>query len=168
MIRRLPLALLLLLSALALQAQRPDSLPPYLKYPVIPLFKILQTDSLNWIQKKDLDSTKVTVFIIFHPDCDHCQTQTKEIVANMDKFAAVQFVMTTYQPLEKLRAFITQFGLEQYPNIFIGRDVGFFFGPFYNFKNTPFVAVYNKAGQLSKVFDGGVKWRRLLEATEER
>jgi hypothetical protein len=75
--------------------------------------------------------------------------------------------MTTYQPLAKLQGFIMQYGLDQYHNIFIGRDVGFFFGPFYSFKNTPFVAVYNKAGQLGKVFDGGTKWRRLLDAVRE-
>jgi AhpC/TSA family len=167
MIRRLFVLFLLALTTLPALSQTRDSLPPYLKFPVIPQFKILKTDSLNWIQKQDLDSTRVTVFIVFHPDCEHCQTQVKEIVSNMDQFSAVQFVMTTYQPLAKLQGFIMQYGLDQYPNIFIGRDVGFFFGPFYNFKNTPFVAVYNKARQLSKVFDGGTKWRRLLDAVRE-
>ncbi len=140
-----------------------ESLAPYLRNPVLPQFSILQPDSVTWFTKNDLKSGRKSMIMLFSPDCDHCKKQTDIIVDNIDKLKELEIVMTTFQTVEKMRRFYEKYGLAKYPNIHVGRDVRYFFGPFYRFRYSPFLAIYDEREQLIKVYEGGAKRDRLLE-----
>jgi hypothetical protein len=145
-----------------LNAQSKDTLPPYLQVPYVPPFKILLTDS-TYFAKDDLPSKKPVVIIYLSPDCGHCQIQTKDLVDSMHLVKNVFFVLTTYKPIPEVAAFEADYGLKKLTNIKIGRDTKYFLPSFYKVKFTPFVAVYNKKGNLLKAFENGFSIKVLQE-----
>jgi hypothetical protein len=46
----------------------------------------------------------------------------------------------------------------------VGRDVKYFFGPFYRVRSAPFLALYDKNRNLITVFEGDTKVDKILEA----
>lgn len=152
----------LLVYSTTVSAQLPEA--PYLKNPWIPNFMILKEDSASWFSSKDIKAKVAVVFLLFNPDCDHCKAQTALLTRNMSKLGNTEIIMSSYQPLFKLKEFSKQYNLSHYPNIHIGRDVKFFFGPFFQIRSAPFVAVYDKDHSLVKTFEGGAKIDSLLQA----
>jgi thiol-disulfide isomerase/thioredoxin len=138
--------------------------PPYLKKPVLPEFRILQKDSLTWTTQKSLKPGKPVMIMLFSPDCEHCQQQMKIIQANKKQLAELQIVMATYQPMEKMQRFYKDYKIAEFPNIYMGRDMFYFFGPFYMAKSIPFLAIYDKEHKLARVYEGGAKIDKILEA----
>jgi hypothetical protein len=137
-------------------------LPPYLQVPYVPPFKILLTDS-TYFTKANLPNKKPVVIIYLSPDCGHCQIQTKDLVDSMHLVKNVFFVLTTYKPIPEIADFETTYQLKQFSNVKIGRDTKYFLPSFYKVKFTPFVAVYNKKGNLQKAFENGFSIKVLQE-----
>ncbi len=132
-----------------------DTTPPYLKVPIIPPFKILQTDSATWFTKDELPKKKPVVIIYFSPDCHHCQLEAQEITDSMHLFKNAFIVFVSYRDMSDIRAFAEKYKLLNFSNIRIGRDPKYFVPSFYRVKFTPFVAVYSKKGELLNAFEGG-------------
>ncbi len=120
---------LLLLMALPFFSLAQEEDAPYLKNPVIPQFSILNTDSTSWFTHRDLRSGFPVMIMLFSPDCEHCKDQTEIIMKNMDKLKNTEIIMSTFQPIDKMKDFCSQYKLTRYSNIHVGRDVKYFFGP---------------------------------------
>src|SRR5690349_14082069 len=43
--------------------------PPYKRFPTVPPFKILLTDSTTYLTKDDLEKKKSVMIMLFSPDC---------------------------------------------------------------------------------------------------
>jgi thiol-disulfide isomerase/thioredoxin len=156
--------LILLFAPFISKSQDTDA--PYLKNPTLPNFSILQEDSSSWFTNRDIRKGVPVIIMLFSPDCDHCREQTTILTKNMAKLKNTEIVMSSFQPVSKIREFCREFNLHKYPNVHIGRDVKYFFGPFYRIKFAPLLAVYNKDGNLVKVFEGDTKIDKLVEATQ--
>lgn len=139
-----------------------DSIPAHLKGLKIPDFKLLLVDSVTNFYTENLDAKKNTLILLFSPDCDHCQHQTEDIIKNIDAFKNTQIVMTTVLPFPMMKAFYERYQLSKYKNIIMGRDVLFFFSPYYRSQYTPYLALYNKKGELIFTNDGQVKIETLI------
>jgi thiol-disulfide isomerase/thioredoxin len=158
------LLLALLLPFLRGTAQASDSSAPYLKNPVLPAFRILKPDSTHWFTQADLKKGRPVMIMVFNPDCEHCQKQAEIITKNNKEIlSGVEIVMTTYQDFGKMRSFIRKYDLSAYRNIHVGRDVNYFFGPFFNMHYNPFLAIYDKKGKLYKAYEGGAQADKLKE-----
>lgn len=153
---------LLFFSILHSHAQ--DESAPFRKNPMLPDFSILREDSTSWITPKSLRQGSPTIVMLFSPDCDHCREQTEILTDNITKLKNVDIVMTTFQPIKKIRDFCREFELHQYSNIFIGRDVKYFFAPFFRIKYAPFIAVYGRDRKLVRTFEGDTEIDMLLNA----
>lgn len=147
----------------AASAQQDIVTAPYLRYPTIPPFALLKIDSSTFT-KKSLAKNKKTLIVYFSPDCDHCRHQTDSMLAKMDKLKNIQILMATYQPFEEMKAFYKTYRLSRYRNINIGRDVNFFFPPFFKINNLPFLILYNEKGKLLTTFEGITKMDEVLQA----
>jgi thioredoxin-related protein len=139
-----------------------DSIPAHLKGLRIPDFKLLLVDSVTNFYTENLDPEKNTLIMMFSPDCDHCQHQTEDIIKNMDAFKNTQIVMNTILPFSQLKEFYETYQLHRFKNIIMGRDVLFFFSPYYRAQFTPYLALYNKKGELLYTNDGQVKIETLI------
>ena len=137
-------------------AQKDSTQPVYLRFPTIPQFTIFNVKDSSLITRDNLKKKRPTVLIIFSPDCEHCQKETKDLEANITKFKNAQILMVTYLPFEEMRKFYKEYNIANYPMITMGRDAKFFFPVFYKLKSLPAIFVYDKKGNLKKSFEGSV------------
>ena len=138
--------------------------PPYQRFPTVPPFKLLKVDSATFVTKEDIKKHRLTLIMCFSPECDHCKHQTKDIIAAMDKFKDVEIVMATFQPFAEMKEFYSTFHIADYPNIKMGRDEKYVLPPFYNIHSLPYLALYDKKGNLITTFEGNQKVDTLLNA----
>ena len=155
---------LLLFLALFTSSFAQDADAPYLKYPALPNFSILQEDSTSWFTARDIKKGVPVIIMLFSPECDHCRKQTSLMTKNMSELRNTEIIMSTFQPIYKMKEFIRQYKLYQYSNVHVGRDVKYFFGPFFRVRTAPFLALYDKNRNLIKVFEGDTKVDNILEA----
>lgn len=163
--------LLLLILAFTVKLASAQTLPPdspsYKRFPSIPPFTILQTDSTN-LTKDNLKHHQPTLIMYFSPDCDHCKHQWAEMEKNMKELKKYQIVMVTYQPFNEMVDFYNEHKIAGYPNIKMGRDTKFFLPPFFKIKSLPFQALYDKKGELITTFEGNVEVGKVLAAFTRR
>lgn len=147
-------------------SQKDSLLAPYLKFPTIPPLRLLLADSSTLFTKSDLKNKKPVLVILFSPDCDHCKHETGEILKSIDKLKKIQIVMATTLPFYKMEQFYNEFGLENYDNIIVGQDIYFILPSFYNIKNFPYNAMYDKKGKLITTFEGLLSVDKILNTFE--
>lgn len=166
--KRVALIILVLINCSFLFAQQTaqavPAKPPYLRFPTVPPFKLLKVDSATFVTKDDIKRHHLTLIMCFSPECDHCKHQTKDILADMDKFKDVEIVMATFQPFAEMKEFYNTFHIANYPNIKMGRDEKYVLPPFYNIHSLPYLALYDKKGNLITTFEGNQKVDTLLNA----
>lgn len=148
------------------QAQQ-DTLPPYLKSKTVPAFRLLLSDSSTQFTQRNLEAGKPVMFMLFNPDCEHCQLQTRSITSRIKELGDLQIIMTTYRPIDKIRSFRQVFQLDQYPSIVTGRDTDYFFAPFFRVKSIPFLAIYGRDRRLISVYEGNGNVERIKEALKK-
>jgi len=145
-----------------------DSLP-YQKYPKLPAFNIMLTDSSTVFNTFNIPSGKPIAIMLFDPQCVHCKALTRAILKDMHKISDIQFYMVTpAHSWADIIKFYDDFKLAEYTNIkVIGRDYEFFFHEYFGVKFIPDIALYNKDKMLIKLFEGDkVTVKDLRDATK--
>jgi hypothetical protein len=137
--------------------------PPYKRFPEYPPVKLLLADSSSFFTKDDLPKKKPVWLMMFNPQCTHCQHETEELVKNIDEFKDIQVIMTTSMPLDSMKAFSDKYKLSSYKNIIVGQDTHYFLFSYFQNRNLPFHAFYDKKKQLIKVFEGSVSINAIRE-----
>ena len=142
-----------------------DSVPqaPYKRFPTPPPFKLLLTDSSTYFTKEGLAKKKAVMIMLFSPDCEHCQHETEELIKHIDEFKKVQVVMATTLPFDKMIDYYSKYDLKRFDNIVMGKDISYFLPVFYNIRNLPFFAFYNKKKELISVFEGALTIEKIIE-----
>ena len=161
--KHLILTLSLAFGFFALNAQT-DSLPPYKKFPTVPPLQLLQLDSTTTLTKDMLKKNQPLILMFFSPLCDHCKHQIEEMISRMDDLKKYQIVLASYQEMEDIKGFYKAFDLDKYSNIRIGRDTKFLLVPFYRMNSLPYLALYDKNGNLVTTYEGNVKVDKMLDA----
>jgi thioredoxin-related protein len=159
------LSLTIFLTATIFSFAQKDSTfpPPYRQVPTIPPFSVLQADSSTVFNKSDLAKNKPLLIILFDPNCDHCQHETDEIIAHIDDFKKIQIVMVTNAAFAELRKFYNNYELFKYKNIVAGVELKYFLVTFFAIRNLPYLAMYDKKGNLITTFEGNLKVENILE-----
>jgi thioredoxin-related protein len=175
--KKIFLAIAILAYSSLLFAQQPTPPPapdqtnlqaPYLRFPTLPPFHLLKLDSSTYLTKEDVKKNHRTIIMYFSPDCDHCKHQTESILADSKKFKDIEIIMATYQPFEELKEFNEHYRMAEHPNIKMGRDEKFFLPPFYKIRNLPYLALYDKKGNLVTTFEGTQKIDTILAAFDKK
>jgi thioredoxin-related protein len=166
----------LILWVATLCAQQNPSTPPpapvqaaYLRFPTVPPFRLLSVvDSATWLTKDDIKRNLRTMIMFFSPDCIHCKHQTEDILADIDKFKGIEIVMATYQPFAAMKSFYEFYRIADHANIIMGRDESYTLPPFYKMSNLPYLALYDKKGNLITTFEGNQKVSTILAAFDAK
>lgn len=162
-LKQLSTLMFCLLMSLSLFSQTTDTEKPvYLRFPTIPEFTVFKAPDSTAFTREDLNKRKSTVFVIFSPDCEHCQRETKMITENIGDFKNTQIVMITYLPYEEMISFYKTYKIANYPQIVMARDTKFFFPVFFKVRNLPSIFVYDKKGKFKKSFEGDVKVQTIV------
>ena len=162
--RKIFLSVLILLAAQVSFSQADSTKPVYLRFPTLPQFSIYKAADSTVFTRENLAKRKATIFIIFSPDCEHCQHETEALIANIDKFKDVQIVMVEYLAFDEMVKFYKNYQIEKYPNIIMGRDAKFYLPLFFKVESLPAIYVYDKKGNFKQAFSGSVKMDKIAAA----
>jgi thiol-disulfide isomerase/thioredoxin len=136
--------------------------PPYKQNKKLPDFEIETVGKGNFTTAK-IARNKPVIIMFFSPGCDHCIQQFEAMKKRMGEFKNHQIVMVTIQPIEELAAFDKKYQLQKYPNIITGRDANYFFPPFFEIANFPYLAFYDKTQKLITTFEGNMSVDDMLK-----
>jgi thiol-disulfide isomerase/thioredoxin len=118
----------------------------------VPPFRMIQSNR-KVFKAENLPFGKPIIIIYFSPDCEDCQMLTSEFLARINDFRDVSIAMITYQSVENVSGYITKNKLSNYSNIYVGTEgSSLFVKNYYNILQFPFVALYNKNGDLIKKY----------------
>ena len=114
----------------------------------VPPFRVTQSNG-KLFNATNLPYGKPIMLIYFSPDCDHCQVMMKEWFKKADDFKKASVVMISFLPIDKMATFEKDFKTNQYPNIIVGTEgLSFFVRNYYQIADMPFMALYDKNGNL--------------------
>ena len=138
------------------------NLAPYQRFPSVPPLRLLLTDSTTLFTKNDLKNKKPVLIILFSPDCEHCKHETEEIIKNKEQLKKIQIVMATMLPFDKMKQFYDKYELRNIENLVVGQDIYFILPSFYQIKNFPYNAMYDKKGKLINTFEGVIPIEKII------
>ena len=151
-----------LLSGIISRSQNDYNIPPYKRFPTLPPIQLLLGDSVTRYTKENIPEKKPVLVMLFSPDCNHCQQTAEEMYQNREALKEIQIVMATVLPLYQMNAFMTKYKLNEMKNVVAGKDIYFLLPPFYGIKNFPYLAMYNKKGNLITGFEGSMPIEKLV------
>ena len=135
----------------------------YLRFPTVPPFRIITMADSTVFTKDNLSKKKATIIMVFSPDCEHCQAETKALTAKIELFKKVQIVMASPLDYDYIKKFYEEYKIADYPNITMGRDPGYYLGTFYKIRSFPAIFLYDKKGNFVKAFNGSYPVEQIAE-----
>ena len=135
---------------------------PYKRFPSVPPLKLLLADSTSFFTKDDLQKKRPVMVMLFSPDCEHCQHEMEQIIKNIYAFEKTQVILSTTRDFDNMVEFIKRYQLDRFENIIVGKDVGYMLPVFYNIRNLPFLAFYNRQKELISVFEGTMPVEKMI------
>lgn len=97
---------------------------------------------------------KKTIFILFQPDCEHCQNESKQIAGRLDKFSKYELYFISTAAITDIQKFSVDYKLAGHPNIhFAKTEVQHIidsFGPI----PAPSLFIYSESGEQLNSFQG--------------
>lgn len=143
-----------MVSAAGFSQAQTDSSLLYLRFPNVPSFRLINIADSSIFTHHDLKKKKATIIMMFSPDCEHCQAETKELTAKISLFKKAQIIMVSPLDFNYMRQFYNEYRIADYPTITMGRDPSYFLGTFFKVRSFPSIFVYDKKGKLVNNFTG--------------
>lgn len=111
--------------------------------------------------KKDAEGENRVIIGLFDPDCDHCQSMMKMIVAKKEQLKNVKVLMITWADSLSAQKFIKAYKLNQLNNLTILRDKKIQFYNLFGTSIVPSFFIYEN-GILIKKYTGETTFKNLL------
>lgn len=153
----------MLLFASIVSFAQTDSMAPYWKNKNLPAFTLLTPDTA-FFSNENLVKGKNTIFMLFNPECEHCQKQFEQLVKMPEVINNAQLVMCSTELMDKIKVFYNKFHLENYPFVHLGKDYKVFLGSFFQPKTVPVVVIYDKQNQFRFISQGQATRKQIVEA----
>ena len=131
-----------------------------------PVFKLYKAPDSTAYSSEQLNKNKPFVLMFFSPDCDHCQKETKELLAYKEELKDLQIVMASPAAFKEIKSFYEDYNIASMSNITMGQDLNYALGSKYQLRTYPSVFVYDAKGVLAKAFIGNVAVPAILDAVK--
>ncbi|OQP45869.1 hypothetical protein A4H97_32010 [Niastella yeongjuensis] len=131
---------------------------------VIPSFKLLLVDSINYFDTRDIAKGKPFVIFYYRSNCPYSRALMDEIIKNMASFKNYQFIIATRSPFNQMKSFYTHFKLNKYKNFIAGLDIENVVPEYYNVKGVPFTAIFDNDKKLVCSFTGRIDGKVILNS----
>jgi thioredoxin-related protein len=156
------LTICLLIFSFVASAQPDTTTPIYKRFPTLPPLQVLLPDSLTKYTKEDIPKKKQVLIVLFSPDCDHCKHEAEELVAQKESFKNIHIIMVSTYPFYRIKEFADAYGLSGLQNVVLAKDPSYFLMTFYNIRNFPYMALYDKKGKLIETVEGLQPMEKIL------
>jgi thiol-disulfide isomerase/thioredoxin len=110
-----------------------------------------------------LKTNTPSVFIAFHPECEHCQYEAKSINEKQKELANANIVLFTSANDSLTNAFSKTYGLDSLKNVHVLSDSANTMRQLFAIKTMPAVIIYNAQNQLVKRYNGETKIEAILK-----
>jgi thioredoxin-related protein len=104
--------------------------------------------------------------MMFSPDCEHCQAETKQLTAKIELFNKAQILMVSPLDFNVMKQFYKDYKIGDYSNITMARDPTYFLGTFFKIRTFPSIFVYDKKGNFVNSFFGSVPIEQIAAALD--
>ena len=157
------IAFCLSICCLSSLAQKDSIQLPYKRFPTLPPLQILLGDSATKYTKDNIPKKKQVLVMLFSPECSHCQHTAEEMIKYKDELKDIHIVMVTMHPLWQMNAFMQDYKLTELKNVVAGKDIYYLLPPFYGISSLPYMAMYDKKGNLIMGFEGSMPIQKVLD-----
>jgi thioredoxin-related protein len=161
------LFLCLFTATLAAKAQNNLDVPPYKRFPSLPPLQLLLGDSTTKYAKDNIPANKPVLIMMFDPECSHCQQSAEEMYQHKDKLKDIQIVLATIAPIYQMNSFMQKYKLLEMKNVVAGKDIYFLLPPFFSMRSFPFLASYNKKGDLIEGMEGSFPVDKVIQKIKQ-
>jgi len=120
----------------------------------LPEFDYQLLDSVTSIKSSEFKKDKPIMLFIFDPECMYCNGLLQNIIDNINDFECANIYMISYVKIGRLKEYSSSKKLNQYSNLIVGRDKSGATLKYFELKNVPFIAVYDKHHKLKASFHG--------------
>jgi len=165
-VKKISLLLAFIGIAIIVHAQKDSSAKNLSKFETIPSFNIYIVPDSTSYSNKNLKKNKPFVILFFSPDCEHCQKETKELMAYKDELKDIQILMVSPASYREVKKFYEEYTLSSMPNIKLGQDVNYALGSIFQLRTFPSMFVYDHTGKLAKAFVGNIGVPAILDAVK--
>ena len=115
------------------------------------------------VNLQSFDKTKPMVIIYFHPECEHCLYEAKEIGLNATAFKNCQLIMITADDcIQRVEQFCAEYNLWEIDNVEILLDKENQFKKVFGKAVIPSVYIYDNNRKLKKQFLGETKTEAII------
>lgn len=129
----------------------------------LPPFRIMKTNN-HIFKAEDLPLEKPIVIIYFSPECDDCLTFMNDFFLKINYFKKSSIVMISYLPIHDMIQFEKKFNVKNYRNLTIGTEgSSFFLKDYYKLEKMPFLALYDKNGNLQCSFQRNIPLNTIIK-----
>lgn len=126
-------------------------------------FYTLSEDTLTYGNS----AKKSTLIIYFHPECEHCQYEAKQLLLHKEQFSATQIMMVSPAPLADIQQFKSDYQLNDIEPLQVLWDKDRKFEAYFGVATFPTVLIYNTENKLQKKYKGEVKIEAILKHIEK-
>jgi peroxiredoxin len=130
---------------------------------ILPIFSYRNIKG-NFIDNNQLRRNTSSVFVAFHPECEHCQYEAKSINEKQRDLQNTNVVLFTSASDSLTKAFSKTYGLDTLKNLSVLSDPTRAMERQFDVKAIPTVFIYNAQNQLVKRYNGETKIEAILKA----
>ena len=130
----------------------------------LPAFKIIAIDSCSYVNTASIPEGRASIFVYFDPDCEHCQQETKILLAHVNQLPRTNLYFVTNGDDGELKKFNKFYGFDTLKNVRIGKDFEYSFYRTYLPPGVPFMAIYNDKRKLVKIYNGETNINAIIAA----
>ena len=128
----------------------------------LPPFRIMQTNA-QVFNATQLPIGKPIILIYFDPDCHDCQDFMGQLFSQIKSFQKASLALITNASINQVILFADKYKVSSYKNMVVGTEGSNApIGNYYHFPPMPFVALYDKNGNLMTTYKKTIPMADLL------
>ena len=129
----------------------------------LPPFRIMQTNG-QVFNATQLPVGKPIVVIYFDPECHDCQTLMGQLFSQTKSFQKASLALITNASINQVITFADKYKVATYKNMVVGTEgANAPIGQYYHYPPMPFVALYDKNGNLMTTYKKTIPMADLVE-----
>jgi thioredoxin-related protein len=128
----------------------------------LPIFSFRSLNG-NFVDNNLLNKSTPSVFIAFHPECEHCQYEAKSINDRQKDLSNTNIILFTTANDSLTKAFSQRYGLDTLTNVYVISDTTREMEKAFGVKGIPNIFIYNTEGKLLKQYKGETKIEAILK-----
>jgi thiol-disulfide isomerase/thioredoxin len=114
----------------------------------VPPFRMMMANNKIFMAE-DFPVGKPMMIVYFSPECEECHAFIEGMLNRISDFKNVSIAMVTYMTGDIVTKYVVKNSLTMYTNIYVGTEGNtLFLKNYYNIITFPFVALYDKNGNL--------------------